>query len=141
MDTYVLDANPPPNALHGGREGFDKRGWSGEAFSSTSEGDGVSFTLESADGDQGYPGNLRASMRYVWTEDRRLVTDYTAETDAPTPFNPTQHSYWNLAGASAPSVQFVLVRCHIFCRLRLHHLERLAPPQQTICGLYCLALS
>lgn len=99
----MFDANQPPNALHGGRQGFDKRGWSGEAFS-TSEGDGVSFTLESADGDQGYPGNLRASMRYVWTEDHRLIIDYKAETDAPTPFNPTQHSYWNSAGAGAPSV-------------------------------------
>lgn len=101
--THVLDANQPPNALHGGRGGFDKRVWSGESCS-TSEGDGVLFTLASADGDQGYPGNLRASVCYVWTKDRRLLVDYTAETDAPTPFNPTQHSYGNLAGAGALSV-------------------------------------
>ena len=101
--THVLDANQPPNALHGGWEGFDKRVWSGVACT-TSEGDGVLFTLDSADGDQGYPGNLRISVRYIWTEDHRLLIDYTAETDAPTPFNPTQHSYWNLAGAGSPSV-------------------------------------
>ncbi len=109
--TYDLDANQLPNALHGGREGFDKRIWSGVACS-TSEGDGVLFTLDSAAGDQGFPGNLRASVRYVWTEDHRLVIDYAAETDAPTPFNPTQHSYWNLAGAGSPSVLDHLLSIH-----------------------------
>ena len=109
--TYDLDANQPPNALHGGRQGFDKRVWSGEVCT-TSEGDGVLFTLDSADGDQGYPGNLRASVCYVWTEDHRLVIDYTAETGAPTPFNPTQHSYWNLAGAGSPSVLDHLLSIH-----------------------------
>ncbi|MDG5751554.1 galactose mutarotase [Qipengyuania sp. XHP0211] len=109
--TYDLDANQPPNALDGGHEGFDKRIWSAEACT-TSEGNGVLFTLDSADGDEGYPGNLRTTVSYVWTEDHRLVIDYAAETDAPTPFNPTHHSYWNLAGAGAPSVLDHVLEIH-----------------------------
>lgn len=101
--SHALAANNPPNALHGGRIGFDKRLWRGAACR-TEDGDGVVFSLTSEDGDEGYPGTLQVAVRYVWTEDHRLQIDYTAETDAPTPFNPTQHSYWNLTGAGSPSI-------------------------------------
>ena len=100
---HHLAVYDPPNALHGGVTGFDKRLWHGNART-TDDGESVCFTLVSEDGDQGYPGTLKASVRYTWTQDHRLLVDYTAATDAPTPFNPTQHSYWNLSGASSPDV-------------------------------------
>lgn len=95
---YQLACNDGPNSLHGGQQGFDKRLWEG-AWVETAEGCGVRFTLHSPDGDEGYPGAVTIGVTYVWTQDSRLIVDYAAETTAATPFNITQHSYFNLAGA------------------------------------------
>ena len=97
--SYQLAINNPPNTLHGGKIGFDKRVWRGESIT-TPEGKGVKFTLVSPDGEEGYPGEVNASVTYTWTDDNRLVVDYVATTTAATPFNISQHSYWNLAGAA-----------------------------------------
>ena len=96
--THQLACNNGRNALHGGTIGFDKRLWRGAPIA-TADGPGVRFTLTSPDGEEGYPGTVATSVTYVWTEDRRLIVDYGATSDAPTPFNVSQHSYWNLAGA------------------------------------------
>ena len=63
----------------------------------------VELTYRSPDGDQGYPGNLTASVVYCVTDDNALRIDYTAVTDRPTPINLTNHSYFNLAGAASGS--------------------------------------
>jgi aldose 1-epimerase len=47
--------------------------------------------------EEGYPGTLRARVTYTLTDDNRLIVDYQATSDKPTPVNLTQHSYWNLA--------------------------------------------
>jgi aldose 1-epimerase len=101
--TYQLAINNPPNTLHGGRIGFDKRVWSGETVT-TEEGAGVRFTLVSADGDEGYPGEVRVTVTYLWNDDNALIVDYTASTTRPSPFNIAQHTYWNLAGSSASTL-------------------------------------
>lgn len=94
----ALACNEGPNHLHGGPEGFDARLWTAESV-----GDGgVSFSLESPDGDQGYPGTLRARVLYGLSDANELRIDYEASTDADTIVNLTQHSYFNLsAGATA----------------------------------------
>lgn len=102
--SYTLATNNGVNHLHGGTVGFDKRIWKGEPVSSP-EGSGVRFTLVSADGEEGYPGEVTVSATYTWTADNRLLVDYEASTTKATPFNIAQHSYWNLGGAaSATSV-------------------------------------
>jgi aldose 1-epimerase len=63
------------------------------------ESGGLRFTLDSPDGDQGFPGAVRASVTYHWTDDCVLSVDYSATTSRPTVINLTQHSYFNLAGA------------------------------------------
>ena len=95
--TYSLAANDGPNALHGGRRGFNKVLWHGDPFM---RGDtvGVVFRYTSADGEEGYPGTLQASVSYGLTPSDALVIDYEATTDKPTPVNLSQHSYWNLHG-------------------------------------------
>lgn len=97
---YELVVNEGTNSLHGGPVGFDKRLWQGETID-TEEGAGVRFSMTSPDNDQGFPGELVATVTYVWTTDRRLIIDYAAETDAPTVVNLTQHSYFNLDGHEA----------------------------------------
>jgi aldose 1-epimerase len=95
--TYQLATNNGPNHLHGGVVGFDKRLWTAERVRNDS-GVAVRFNLTSRDGNEGYPGMVRASVRYLLTDDDRLIIDYRATTTRPTVVNLTQHSYFNLAG-------------------------------------------
>ncbi|MGS2744360.1 aldose epimerase family protein [Halomonas sp. LS-001] len=94
---YTLSCNEGTNHLHGGQQGFDQRLWSAKTVE-TASGAGVELTLTSPDGDQGYPGELIACIRYLLDDDNRLTLDYHATCDAATHVNLTQHSYFNLEG-------------------------------------------
>jgi aldose 1-epimerase len=100
---YRLATNHGPNHLHGGVKGFGRLLWSGESFQ---KGDdvGVVFTLESPDGDEGYPGTLKTRVTYTLTPRDELLVDYLATSDKPTHVNLTQHSYFNLGGPSAANI-------------------------------------
>ena len=95
--TVRLSVNDGPHHLHGGILGFDKVVWQAEYFG-TSRGEGLRLRHLSPDGDEGYPGRVTVEVRYLLTEEDELVVDYDATTDAPTPLNLTQHTYFNLAG-------------------------------------------
>jgi len=101
--TYQLAANDGPNHLHGGPGGFCKVLWHGEAVDSAS-GAAVRFSYTSPDGEEGYPGTLQASVTYTLDAEGGLRLDYEATTDAPTPVNLTNHSYFNLAGAGSGTI-------------------------------------
>ncbi len=90
---YSLPVNNGPNHLHGGPDGFQNQVWD-----SRIEGDAVEFLYYSADGEAGYPGNLKAVAHYEWSEDNALKLTLTAESDAPTVVNLTNHCYFNLDG-------------------------------------------
>ncbi|WP_307827391.1 aldose epimerase family protein [Planomonospora sp. ID82291] len=92
---HRLPLNNNGHSLHGGLTGFDKRIWRAEADGGRS----VRLSLVSADGEEGYPGTLTASVAYTLTDRDELRIDYRATTDAPTVLNLTNHSYVNLAGA------------------------------------------
>lgn len=100
---YQLETNDGPHHLHGGTNGFDKRVYVARAAQSR-EGAGVLLTLLSPDGDSGYPGTVRFSVRYVLDAASRLSVEYRATTDRATPLNPSQHSYFNLAGHGTADV-------------------------------------
>jgi len=100
---HRLDANEGGNTLHGGYRGFDKMLWKAEAYEE-SNGVFVCFELDSADGDGGFPGNLKASVCYGITKSNEVIATYEAQSDAPTPVNLTNHAYFNLAGEGSPSV-------------------------------------
>lgn len=101
--TYKLAANDGPNSLHGGVRGFCRVVWKGEAVDSA-KGRAVRFTYTSPDGEEGYPGTLKASVTYSLDGEGGLHIDYRATTDAPTPVNLTNHSYFNLAGAGSGTI-------------------------------------
>lgn len=91
--TYSLAVNNGPNHLHGGLKGFSDRLWT----VLQADENRIEMTLESPDGEEGYPG--RVNVRLVYTlEGRRLTLTMEAETDAPTLLNLTNHAYWNLNG-------------------------------------------
>lgn len=83
--------------LHGGpTAGFSARLWT----LSRRTGDEAVFTLDSADGDGGYPGAVSAAVRYALVEPATLLVELTATSDAPTVVNLVHHPYWNLDGAA-----------------------------------------
>jgi aldose 1-epimerase len=94
---HALSTNEGVHHLHGGTRGFDRRLWTAEPVRHR-RGPAVRFRLTSRDGEEGYPGTLRASVRYLLTHDDQLVVDYAARTTKPTVVNLTQHAYFNLAG-------------------------------------------
>lgn len=101
--TYKLPANNGVNSLHGGTTGWDQKVWKAEPRQ-FEKGVSVALSLVSADGDQGYPGEVKAKVTYTLTDDSQLIVDYDAETNAPTVINMTQHTYFNLAGSKANDI-------------------------------------
>jgi aldose 1-epimerase len=102
---YKLATNNPPNHLHGGHDGFDRRLW--QAKDITDEvGPAVRMTHYSRDGDEGYPGNVtaRVTFRLLDMDGPVLSMEYDATTDRRTPINLTNHAYWNLGGEGAGDV-------------------------------------
>ena len=95
---HRVDANEPPNLLHGGAGGFHSRVW--DVLGSGP--DWVEFGLVSPDGDQGFPGEVRVSARFELIDGGAQVT-YRATTDAPTVVNLTTHPYFNLDGEGSGS--------------------------------------
>lgn len=95
---YQLTINDPPNSLHGGKIGFDRRVWKAEPTQGPG-GASVRFTYLSKDGEESFPGNVTVAVTYTLTEADELKLEYTAETDNGTPLNLTNHTYFNLAGS------------------------------------------
>jgi aldose 1-epimerase len=94
---YALTATDGAHHLHGGRRGWDKVVWSATATEAES---GPALELEhvSVDGEEGYPGQVRASVKYTLTHEDALVVEMFAESDRKTLVNMAHHSYWNLGG-------------------------------------------
>ena len=94
---YTLATNNGLNHLHGGLKGFNKVVWKSEPVTFRNA-TGLRLTYLSADGEEGYPGNLKCTVIYTLTNDNELKIEYDATTDKPTPINLTHHSFWNLSG-------------------------------------------
>jgi len=96
---HVLAKNNSPNHNHGGVTGFDKVVWDAKQLRN-----GVQFDYSSPDGEEGYPGTLKARVTYTLTDANELIIDYRATTDRATPVNLSNHTYFNLAGEGSGTV-------------------------------------
>lgn len=90
---YQLAVNNGTNHLHGGNIGYGSKLWDSKI-----KDDKLVLTMESADGEEGYPGNLTLTVTYGWTEDNELSILYEASSDQDTLLNVTNHGYFNLNG-------------------------------------------
>ncbi len=95
-EVYTLSKNDGGNSLHGGPGGYHQVLWDVALY----DGDEprAVFTHASPDGDEGYPGQLCMTVTYTLTEDNGLLLEYEGVSDKATPFNPTNHSFFNLSG-------------------------------------------
>lgn len=99
--SYQLTQNDKTNSLHGGTQGFDKRVWQVADVKSGATAS-VKLTLVSADGDQGYPGQLTTAVTYSLNDAGDLTIAFDAATTKPTIVNMTNHAIFNLSGEGAP---------------------------------------
>ncbi|HLZ88343.1 MAG TPA: aldose epimerase family protein [Puia sp.] len=99
-----LSVNNDGNHLHGGWEGFHKQLWRLRTRIEKEQESGIVLEYTSPDGQEGYPGNCRVQVTYLLDIAGRLSIDYQATTDAATPVNLTNHSYFNLSGFDNPVV-------------------------------------
>ncbi|AIO30162.1 aldose 1-epimerase family protein [Burkholderia cenocepacia] len=97
---YRLDRNERGNLLHGGANGFHRQRWA-----VVDDCGGLTLQLDSPEGDAGFPGNVSVQVRYTLDDDGTLTIDYTGVTDAPSPLNLTNHSYFNLNGRAGSDVR------------------------------------
>lgn len=95
--TYHLPPSRPPHCLHGGVEGFQQRLWHVVSCTEST----LVLGLESPDGDQGFPGNMKVTAAYSLEEPQTLALTYRAVCDRDTVCSLTNHTYWNLAGHDA----------------------------------------
>ena len=93
---HQLSINDGGNTLHGGKAAFAKKFWTLADRTATS----AVFTLESPDGDQGFPGAMSVQATYTLLDDA-LRLHLSATTDKTTPVNLSAHPYFNLGGADA----------------------------------------
>lgn len=96
-ETYQLPANDNGNCLHNGPVGFKNSVFDAEKVS-TGDADAVVMSIQSPDGEYGFPGNKKVKVTYTLTTENELKIDYEATTDKATPFNLTNHAYFNLKG-------------------------------------------
>ncbi len=109
---YPLTVNDNGNCLHSGNPGWHKVVWKSDVFKKQDEA-GVVFTRMSPAGEQGFPGNCSVRVMYSLNSDNEIIIRYSAVSDAATPVNLTNHTYFNLAGHDSGSI--LNHRMQLFC--------------------------
>lgn len=98
---YHLAQNDGKNNIHSDRErGLHRRIWNVEEKENA-----VLFSISLAHMELGFGGNKRICVCYEVTSDNGLKITYDAESDRDTILNMTNHSYFNLNGHSAGSIE------------------------------------
>jgi aldose 1-epimerase len=99
-ETIVLPKNDGENTLHGG-----PTGWQYQVYEVVeADANHLKILRDSPDGDNGFPGHVKAYVTYTLTDQNAIDIWYEATTDKPTVINMTNHSYFNLDGDPTHSV-------------------------------------
>jgi len=97
---YSIFINNGPNALHGGKKGFQDVVWDAKQLNEQA----LEFTYLSKDMEEGFPGNLQVKVIYSLSDDNELIINYEASTDKKTIVNLTNHAFFNLNGERSGSI-------------------------------------
>ncbi len=100
--SYQLTLSDPPNTIHGGKLGFDRRVWTVRPLAASGTSVAAALTYTSPDGEEGFPSKLSVTLTYTLADDGALTLHYQATTDGPTVVNLSNHMNFNLAGAGSP---------------------------------------
>ena len=100
--TYNVSKNDGNNSLHGGagsggnswRGPFATKDWTKVSQTANT----IEYSFHSADGDNGYPGNMDMTVKYTLSEEGALSIEYNATTDKATLCNPTNHLFIDVNG-------------------------------------------
>src|SRR5260370_26175356 len=113
--TYTLAKNNGDNSLHGGIKGFNKAVWSAKTLSAK-DGQSLELSYLSNDGEEGFPGNLKVTVTYTWTDANALRIAYSPTTNNKTASNSTNHSYFNLAAQGSGDIlsHLLTIQAHQF---------------------------
>lgn len=106
---FQVTKNIGEHHLHGGTKGFAKVLWEASVLPAQEDAVSVELRYLSVDGEEGYPGNLNAGVRYTLTDENELRLDYSASTDKPTVVNLTNHAYFDLSAAGKVSDQVLWI--------------------------------
>ncbi|CAK7337086.1 unnamed protein product [Dovyalis caffra] len=98
---YKLVPNDGRNMLHGGPEGFSEVVWDVDSH----DDDHITFTYNSFDGEEGFPGDVSVSVTYMILKTNKLAVKMWAKPlNKPTPLNLALHAYWNLGGHNSGDI-------------------------------------
>lgn len=114
--THQLPLNNGAHSLHGGTRGFGTRYWEIAPLDDAPDAVAIELRYTSADGEEGFPGEVRLAVRYTLATDRNTWRiDYRAETDRPTVLNLSHHDYFNLAGGGTVLDHRLMLCASRFC--------------------------
>ncbi len=106
---YHLAINNGPNNLHGGPTGAHARVWDAEQVNDQE----LVLRYVFAYYEEGFPGEVKMTVRYSITEDNELVIDYRGTTNKKTVVNMTNHGFFSLSGIGNPTPTIDNVILHI----------------------------
>lgn len=98
--SYSVFTNDGPNALHGGKKGFQDVVWDAKQVNERT----VELHYLSKDMEEGFPGNLDVKVTYELQDDNALRISYHATTDKNTVVNLTNHAFFNLNGEASGTI-------------------------------------
>lgn len=102
--SYSVTKNEGNNSLHSAPGGYQNRVWRVKRSNNDDDAPSITFAYRSPDGECGFPGNVDVEVTYTLSTDNALIIEYGAKTDAETPFNVTNHSYFNITGSAAKDI-------------------------------------
>ncbi len=95
---FNLYSNTPPDHLHGGKEGFNKKIWKIEDIKKENNFVRCTMSYFSKHLEENYPGNLSCKVIYELNDNNEMIIIFKASADQDTIINLTNHNYWNFHG-------------------------------------------